>query len=168
MRGMRGAAGSFLLAAMAGPLLLGCTTTGGAPATQGPASRSVVPAGLLVGTWTKEIALEDFAAAGVEDEALLNNVGRFTRTYGSDGTWTEVLVGPADVAQINPVFRGTYAVDRDRVTMTTTFPPEYAGSISVSTWRLDGEQLWTTLVSSPDPLELKLAQALDREPWLPG
>jgi hypothetical protein len=52
--------------------------------------------------------------------------------------------------------------------MTTTFPPEYAGMTSVSTWRLDGDRLWTTLVSSPDPLELKLAPALDQEPWLPG
>lgn len=167
-RGITRAAALAFLMATTTWVLLGCGTAADESASRVPDPGSVAPVGFPVGTWTKEITPEDFAAAGVEDESILNNIGSYTRTYETDGTWTEVLIGPTDVAQVNPIFRGTYVVDGDRVAMTTTFPPDYAGSTTTSTWRWEEGRLWTTLVSSPDPLELKLAQALDREPWLPG
>ena len=149
--------------------LVGCGVgaTTPAPAGSTAASAQIVapPPGVPVGTYTKDISAEDFAAAGVSDPAVGNNVGRLTLTLGPDGRWTNLL-DSGGATQVNPVFRGTYTVDGTDLAFTTEFPPEYAGAVAHYAWRVDDAGLWTTVTSSPDPLEIKLAKAIDAEPWV--
>ena len=147
---------------------IGC---GGGVASPAPASATATaaalvtpPPGFPTGTFTKDISTEDYAAAGVTDPAVGNNVGRFTLTLGPDGRWTTVL-DSGGATQVNPVFRGTYRVEGPDLAFTTEFPPEYAGAVAHYAWRVDDAGLWTTIMSSPDPLELLLAKAIDAEPW---
>ena len=138
-----------------------------APVGSSAASAPIVapPPGFPVGTYTKDISAEDFAAAGVTDPAVGNNTGRFTLTLGPDGRWTGLL-DSGGATQVNPVFRGTYRVDGSDLALTTDFPPEYAGAVAHYAWRVDDAGFWTTITSSPDPLEIELAKAIDAEPWV--
>ena len=62
--------------------------------------------------------------------------------------------------------RGRYAVDGDHVTIATDFPPGLG--TSVHTWRVEGEDLWTTFVSSDLPDDAAWFAELDRQPWRPA
>lgn len=149
---------------------VGCGVGATSPAPAGSTTPSAVlvtpPPGFPTGTYTKEISAEDYAAASVTDPAVGNNVGRFTLLLGPDGRWTGVLESDG-ANQVNPVFRGTYRVEGSDLAFTTDFPPEYAGAVSHNAWRVDDAGLWTTITSSPDPLEVLLAKAIDAEPWVP-
>jgi hypothetical protein len=148
----------------------GCGAPGAsAPAGSAAPSQALVapPAGFPTGTFTKDISAEDYAAASVTDPAVGSNVGRFTLVLGPDGRWTNVL-DSGGATQVNPVFRGTYRVEGSDLALTVAFPPEYAGSVAHYAWRVDDAGLWTTITSSPDPLEVLLAKAIDAEPWVPA
>jgi hypothetical protein len=153
------------------PIIAGCGGPAGsappAAATQAPPTAATSSSGFPIGTFTKEITAEDYAAAGVNDPAVGNNTGRFTMVFGPDGTWTGAL-DSGGATQVNPVFRGTYSVTGGDLALTTTYPNEYAGAVSHFAWRVDAAGLWTTITSSPDPLELLLAKAIDAEPWVPA
>ena len=147
----------------------GCGGTGSSTPAGSSAPTSVAvapPPGFPTGTFTKDISADDYAAAGVIDPATGNNVGRFTLMLGPDGRWTSVL-DSGGATQVNPVFRGTYAVSGSDLAFSTEFPPEYAGQVAQYAWRVDDSGLWTKISSSPDPLELLLAKAIDAEPWVP-
>jgi hypothetical protein len=124
------------------------------------------PPGFPTGSFTKDLTAEDFAAANVTDPAVGNNIGRLTLTLGADGRFTTIL-DSGGATQVNPVFRGTYRVDGSDLAFTTEFPAEYAGAVAHYAWRVDEAGLWTTITSSPDPLEVILAKAIDAEPWVP-
>jgi hypothetical protein len=151
------------------PAIAGCGGPAGSTpptaGTQAPPAAPTASNGFPTGTFTKEITAEDYAAAGVTDPNVGNNTGRFTLVLGADGTWTGVL-DSGGATQVNPVFRGTFSVTGTDVAFATTYPDEYAGAVAHYSWRVDDAGLWTTITSSPDPLELLLAKAIDAEPWV--
>jgi hypothetical protein len=110
--------------------------------------------GFPYGAFAKEIDDPDFGRVGIH------------WSFTSDGRWAEIPHAlDGQTLPIVPV-RGRYAVDGDEVTMTTDFPPGMG--TSVHTWRVDGEDLWTTFVSSDLPDDAAWFAGLDRQPWKPA
>lgn len=146
------------LAVMAGACSTGATVTPGSSSLPGTGGASP-----LVGAWVTTVTREDLTAAGITDPGALNeNSGRFTTTYGADGTWTSVQES-IDGAPINsPVFRGTYTIDGSSLVMKTEFPAQYQDAGLHYTWTLDGTALRLDLLDPPDAL---LPVIVEAHPW---
>ena len=140
-----------------GPGSTGPTST--ASATDGGAA----PATALVGAWTTTITKADLQAAGITDPGAHNeNSGRFTFTFGPDGSWTQVQESLDGSPIYNPVFRGTYTADGASFVATTTFPEEYADAGLHFTWALAGADLKLDLLDPPDDV---LPVVMETRPW---
>jgi hypothetical protein len=132
------------------------------PGTAGPtgAPASGTP---LLGAWVTEISKADFTAAGLTDPGMQNeNSGRFTWTFGADGTWTQVQESLDGSPIMTPIFKGTYTVEGDALLVTTTFPEQYADDGLRYTWALAGDALTLQLHNPPDPL---LPVVVESHPW---
>jgi hypothetical protein len=140
----------------------GPTGTGSTPLATG--GGGTAPSGSpLVGSWTTTITKTDLQAAGITDPGFQNeNSGRFTFTFGPDGTWTQVQESLDASTVMNPVFRGTYTVDGSAFVATTTFPEEYADAGLHYGWMIAGSDLQLDLLDPPDNL---LPVIMETHPW---
>lgn len=127
------------------------------------ANGSASPGTPLVGAWTTTITRADLQAAGIADPGAQNeNSGRFTFTFGPDGTWTQVQESLDGSPIFNPVFRGTYTADGSSFVATTTFPEEYADAGLHFTWAIAGADLQLDLLDPPDDI---LPVIMETHPW---
>jgi len=62
-----------------------------------------------------------------------------------------------------PPVRGTWTADAEAVTIVVSFPHDY-GTMRHG-WRVDGEELWTHLISSDNPSDKDWFGMLDVQPW---
>lgn len=148
-----------VLAAFAA-LVAACATPGAAPSPSAAAGLAGHP---LIGAWTVDVTKADFAAAGITDPNAQNeNSGRFTWTFGADGTWTQVQESLDDSPVMNPVFRGTYTVENGNLVATTTFPPEYADAGLHYAWTFEGDEIRFDLLDPPDTT---LPVIIETHPW---
>lgn len=147
--------------AATGPAIAGPTSTN-------PASGRVLPPSgfALLGSWVTTVTKADFAAAGVTDPALQNeNSGRFTWTFGPDGTWTVVQESIDGSLINNPVFRGGYIVAGDTLVVTTEFPSDNRDAGLHYTWTKDGSAVRFDVIDAPDPM---LPVIVESHPWTPA
>lgn len=140
-------------------LVLAAGACAGLPASQpsspsaAPAATSIaLPAGFPLGSWVVTITEQDMRDGNVLDPQLVReNVGRFTKTYAPDGTFTVVQEAPTEVRW--PVFRGTFTpTGTDGIEEHTTFPPEYVGEVLNFTWKRDGSAVRFAVRDAQDPM----------------
>jgi hypothetical protein len=118
----------------------------------------------LVGTWQATVTREDLQAGGVSEAGLLNeNSGRFTRSFGADGTWTAAQESLDGSPIHNPVFRGSYTVEGAEFRSHIDFPPEYQGNDERYGWAVHGSELRLTLVEPTDDVLARLVT--ESHPW---
>ena len=140
---------------------------GQAVPTPGPSAAPGTGAALtghpLVGTWTTSVTKADIAAGGITDPAAQNeNSGQFSWTFGADGSWTAVQQSLDGSPITNPVFRGTYTVDGDKLVMATEFPTDYRDNGLHYTWSIAGDAATFDVLDPPDSL---LPLVVESHPW---
>jgi hypothetical protein len=147
-------------------LLAACGSPGraGSGSSTAPTAASAVPADFpLLGSWTVDITKDDLEAGGISDPLVRNeNSGRFTWTFSSDGTWTEVQESLDGSPVVNPIFRGTFRVNGATMTATTTFPDAYKDTGLHYTWTVAGDEARLDLLDPPDPI---LPLIVETHPW---
>lgn len=132
--------------ALAG-LLTACGSRGA------PIAPGIRPDGFPVGTFTKDFV-----------DPQLGNV-RLAWTFALDGRWSEVPFALDGQTLPAPAVRGAYTVDGPIVTIATDYPPGWG--TSRHEWRLGGDLLWTTFVSSDIAGDADWFAMLDVSPWTP-
>src|SRR5687767_691123 len=117
-RGRRRAVGRMSIWVAIALAITGCGSGPTAAPGSGTPTADVSSAGStasrspLIGSWSTTITKADLQAAGITDPGAQNeNSGRFTFTFGPDGTWTQVQESVDGSPILNPVFRGTYVID---------------------------------------------------------
>ncbi len=152
-RWFSGFARTVLLTGAAAVVVAGCGTPV-APATRtGAASEDpVTPSGFPLGSFAKEV-----------QDPELGSI-RLVWTFEEDGRWAEVPFALEGQNLDVPAVRGTYEVEGDTVTLATDFPPGWG--TSDHTWRLEGDRLWTSFISSTNPDDADWFRALDASPWV--
>lgn len=142
--------GRQFVAALVGCLAIGIT----ACSTETPPSYALDPAtGFPTGVFAKEFDDPDLGPMRIE------------WVFGTDGRWAEIPIALAGQPQRAPVARGTYRVDGDEVTVSTTWPPGWG--TSTHRWRLDGDDLWTAFLASDVEADADWFSMLDVQPWRP-
>lgn len=125
-------------------LVAGCA--GEAPGSPDPA---IVASGFPVGTYTKRFVEPTYGPTVT------------AWTFAPDGRWAEIPLGGAPVGA-KPI-RGTFRVDGDILTFITNYPPGFGTSRHA--WRLEGEDLWTTFLSSDNQGDAEWFAMIDPIPW---
>ena len=146
-------------------LLAACTTPSGESSASPAGGYATTAAGFALASWTTTITADDLHAGGVTDPEMVDqNSGRMVLTYRADGTWTLVQTSLTGISLWEPIFRGTYTVDRDRVTHVVTFPERYAaeGGHDTCTWRIEADTLILNLVDSGDEF---IEVVYEAHPW---
>jgi hypothetical protein len=90
---------------------------------------------------------------------------RLVWTFEPDGGYAEIPFALDGQTLDWPPIRGTWAANRETVTVATTYPPGWG--TSTHGWRLDRDELWTYLVGSDNPEDADWFTTLDTRPWLP-
>lgn len=116
-----------------------------------PIDPGIGPDGFPLGSFTKDVVDPEFGKI------------RLAWTFGIDGRWTEVPFALDGQTLPFPAVRGTYTVDRNVVTIATNYPPDWG--TARHEWRLDGDRLWTTFVSSDVDGDADWFAVLDISPW---
>ena len=155
-------------------IAIGCTTSSSgspaatasasaAPSTPAAGAPSAIPAA-IVGTWTTTITEADLRAAGVTEQAGLDeNSGVFTMHVDADGAWSMTQVTDTPIRW--PVFKGTSsATGPDSFRQITTFPADYAGDAVDFTWSKTDGALSLRVVTPPDEI---LPILIETHPWQP-
>ncbi len=149
-----------------GGVAAACSRPGstGASSPAAPIGSTIIPADHpLLGTWTVEVTRADLAAGGVAEPGLQNeNSGRFSWTFASDGTWTDIQQSLDGAPITNPIFRGTYTFEGDTLVAVTTFPAQYADEGLHYTWVITGDEVRFDLLDPPDPI---LPITIETHPW---
>ena len=125
-----------------------------APSSRGDATAAnpATASGFPLGSFAKEV-----------QDPELGRI-RLAWTFEEDGRWAEVPFALEGQSLNVPAMRGTYTVEGDTVTLATEFPPGWG--TSQHTWRLDGDRLWTSFVSSTNPDDADWFKTLDDRPWV--
>ena len=145
---------TVLLAGAAAMVVTGC----GAPVapttrTGAPSANPVTPSGFPLGSFAKEF-----------QDPELGSI-RLVWTFEEGGRWAEVPFALEGQSLNVPAVRGTFTVDGDTVTLATEFPPGWG--TSHHNWRLEGDRLWTSFISSTNPDDADWFRTLDDHPWVP-
>jgi len=123
------------------------------------------PPAFPVGSYTTTITPDDLRAGGVTEEDLLTeNSGMFVLTYEPNGRWTMVQTSLDGSPIHDPVFRGRYLVNGDRIRHDVEFPARFVaeGAYDEVTWRLEGDSLHLELVAAGDEIVRVIYAA---HPW---
>jgi hypothetical protein len=140
------------------------STPGTSAATANTTTGATLAGNPLVGAWTTAVTKQDLEGGGITDPAARNeNSGRFTWTFGPDGTWTAVQESLDGSPINNPIFRGTFTVDGSSLVMTTVFPAEYRDEGLHYTWSIAGDALTLDVLDPPDPI---LPLVVESHPWI--
>lgn len=126
--------------------LLAAGCAGEAATSPDPA---IVASGFPVGTYTKRFVEPTYGPTVT------------AWTFAADGRWAEIPVEGAPVGA-KPI-RGTFRVDGDILTFVTNYPPGFGTSRHA--WRLEGEDLWTTFLSSDNEGDAGWFAMIDPIPW---
>ena len=119
-------------------------------ARRGAAQGSDPASGFPLGAFTKEI---DDPSGRV----------RLVWTFEPDGRFAEIPQALDGQTLDWPTVRGTWTADADTVTIVVSFPDDH-GTMRHG-WRVDGDQLWTSLISSDNPSDTEWFGTLDVQPW---
>lgn len=127
-------------------IVAGCAGTSRSGAVQG----SDPVSGFPLGAFAKEI---DDPSGRV----------RIVWTFEPDGRFAEIPQALDGQRLDWPAVRGTWTADADALTIVASFPQDY-GTMRHG-WRVDGDQLWTFLISSDNPADKEWFATLDTQPW---
>jgi hypothetical protein len=84
-------------------------------------------------------------------------------TFEPDGRFAETPQALDGQALDWPAVRGTWTADAQTVTIVVSFPQNF-GTMRHG-WRVDADQLWTSLISSDNPADKEWFATLDAQPW---
>ncbi len=144
---------TVLLTGAAAMVVTGCATPVAPTTRTGAASADPVTASSFpIGSFAKEI-----------DDPDLGRI-RLVWTFEDGGRWAEVPFALEGQSLDVPAVRGTYTIEGDTVTLATEFPAGWGAS--QHTWRLEGDRLWTSFISSTNPDDTDWFRALDDSPWI--
>ena len=129
-----------------GALLLAC-----ARQAPGPPDPSIEASGFPVGAYTKQFVEPTFGPSVL------------AWRFEADGRWAEIPLEGAPVGA-RPI-RGRFTIEGDELIITTDYPPGFGASRHA--WRMDGDNLWTTYLSSDLPEDADWFAMLDPSPWVP-
>jgi hypothetical protein len=121
-------------------------------ASPSPSALAGLPAE-VIGTWTTTITKDDLRSKGFTDEHVLDeNSGRLTWTFAADGTWTFVQASLDNSPVFNPIAKGTWTGGPGTMTVTQTFPTQFADQGVHWTWRVEDGKLVLHVLDPPDPM----------------
>lgn len=136
---------------LAAAIVVGCAapipTAGG-----GGAAPVLTSSGFPLGSFAKDVQDPDFGRV------------RLVWTFEDGGRWAEIPFALDGQTIKMPTVRGTYAIDGSAVTLATEFPPDWG--TSHHTWRLEGDRLWTSFISSTIDGDADWFRGLDSRPWI--
>jgi len=144
----------MLLSLGAGVMLLsGCATSAIPTEPSVTTVRPTTAFGFPLGSFAKE-----------PSDPELGSV-RLVWTFEEDGGWAEVPFALDGQTLDIPPVHGTFSVDAQTVTITPEDPPDLG--TSQHTWRIDGDRLWTTFLTSETADDADWFEMLDTQPWTP-